>query len=62
MGLLLIIILLILFGFGGGYYGYRTNPSYGFPYGLGTILVILLIIWLFGGFGPTGLRHINLCG
>ena len=49
--LLLILILILLFGFGGGWYGNRYNPGYGLPFGLGTVLVVCLIIWLLGGFG-----------
>ena len=45
--LLLIIILLLLFG-GGGYY--VGGPVYGGS-GLGLILLICVIVWLFGGFG-----------
>jgi hypothetical protein len=49
--LLLIIVLILLFGFGGGYYGHtRWGPSGGFGIGLGTILVILLIAYMLGGF------------
>jgi len=48
--LLLIIVLILLFGFGGGYYGHtRWGPSGGFGVGLGTILMIVLIVWLLGG-------------
>ena len=49
--LLLILILILLFGVGGGYWGNRYNPSYGVPFGLGTVLVVCLVIWLLGGFG-----------
>jgi hypothetical protein len=48
--LLLIIILILLFGFGGGYYGhtqwgYRGSTGVG----LGTVLVIVLLVWMLGG-------------
>jgi hypothetical protein len=47
--LLLIIILLLLFGGGGFYIG---GPVYGGS-GLGLVLLICLIVYLFGGFrGP----------
>jgi len=47
--LILIILLILLFGGGFGYYGHATwGPQYGFPVGLGTILVIILIVWLLG--------------
>jgi hypothetical protein len=48
--LILIIILLLFFGLGGGYYGYHNwGPSYGGGIGIGTILIILLVLWLLGG-------------
>jgi hypothetical protein len=47
--LLLIILLLLLFGGGGGYYGYsRWGTRGGFGI-VGTVLVILLIVYLVGG-------------
>jgi hypothetical protein len=46
--LLLIIILLLLFGGGGFYIG---GPAIGGG-GLGLVLLICLIIFLMGGFGP----------
>jgi hypothetical protein len=49
--LLLIIILLLIFGGGGGYYGYgRWGYGGGAGISLGTILLIVLIAWLLGGF------------
>ncbi len=47
--LLLVIILLLLFGGGGFYIG---GPVYGGS-GLGLVLLIGLIIYLFGGFRST---------
>jgi hypothetical protein len=44
--LLLIIVLLLLFGGGGFYIG---GPAYGGG-GLGLILLICIIVYLFGGF------------
>ena len=45
--LLILIIVLVLVCFGGSFY----NPTFRGPgIGLGTILVILLIIYLLGGF------------
>jgi hypothetical protein len=49
--LLLLIILILLFGFGGYWGGNRYNAGSGLPFGLGTVLVVCLIIWLLGGFG-----------
>jgi len=49
--LILLIILLVLFGGGGGYYGH-TRWGYGGGAGvcLGTVLLILLIVYLLGLF------------
>lgn len=44
--LLLIVILILLFGGGGFYIG---GPAYGGG-GLGLILLICLVVYLFGGF------------
>ena len=47
--LLLIIVLVLLFGGGGGYYGYsRWGPGGGLGV-VGTILVIVLLLYLVGG-------------
>jgi hypothetical protein len=46
--LLLIIVLILLFGVGGGYYGYNQwGPSGGFGI-VGTILLIVPILYLLG--------------
>jgi hypothetical protein len=48
--LILLIILVLLFGGGGGYYGHsRWGPGGGAGVGLGTILLIVLIVYLLGG-------------
>jgi len=51
--LLIILILLVLFGgFGGGYIGrsrWDGNFTGGAGIGLGTILLIILIVYLLGG-------------
>lgn len=48
--LILLIILLLLFAGGGGYYGHsRWGPSGGAGIGLGTILIVLLVVYLMGG-------------
>ena len=58
MGLLLLIVVLVLVGGGGGgyYYGNRQfeSPVYGGGIGLGAIFVILLVIYLLGGFHRFG--------
>lgn len=46
--LLLIVVLLLLFGGGGGYYGYSR---WGAPGGLGvvgTVLLIVVVLYLLG--------------
>lgn len=46
--LLIVLIILILLSYGGGFYrpAYRTHGV-----SLGTILLIVLLLWLFGVFG-----------
>ena len=44
--IVLVLVLLLLFGGGGFYYG---GPVYGGS-GLGLILLVCLVIYLFGGF------------
>lgn len=47
--LILIIILLLLVGGGGGYYGHsRWDYRGGAGIGLGTILLILLVVYMLG--------------
>jgi hypothetical protein len=50
--LLLIIILILVFGGFGGWYDSNNNGSWGRggSIGLGTILLICLVIYLLGGF------------
>ena len=54
MLLLLIIVLVLLFGGGGGYYGYSRWGTGGGVGILGTVLLIVLVVYLLGGlrFGP----------
>jgi hypothetical protein len=47
--LLLIIILVLLFGGGGGYYGYSRWGAGGGIGILGTVLLIVLAVYLLGG-------------
>jgi hypothetical protein len=47
--LLLIVLLLLLFGGGGGYYGYSRWGSRGGLGIVGTVLIILLVVYLIGG-------------
>jgi hypothetical protein len=52
--LIVIILLLLVLGGGGGWYGWNQGgPSYGIGGGLGTILLVLLVIWLLGGFSGS---------
>ena len=44
---MLLIILIIILLFGGGL-GYRSYPNYGPHIGIGTVLVIVLVILLLG--------------
>lgn len=47
--LLLILILVLVFGVGGGYYGHnRWGPRGGAGIGLGTILAIVLAVYMLG--------------
>jgi hypothetical protein len=45
--LIIIIVLLVLFG-GGGWYGYRSYGGPGLGGVLGTLLIIILVLWLLG--------------
>ena len=48
--LLLLILLILFFGVGGGYYGHsRWGVGGGAGIGFGTVLGILLIVYLMGG-------------
>lgn len=49
--MLLIILLILVFGGGFGYWGHRQYGGYAGPgIGLGTLLVILLVLYLLGMF------------
>jgi len=49
--LLLILILVLLFGLGGGYYGHTSwGTRGGAGIGLGTVLVILFVLYMLGMF------------
>ncbi len=48
--LLLLIVLILLLGGGGGYYGYsRWGSGGGISAGLGTALLVVLVVYLLGG-------------
>jgi hypothetical protein len=44
----IIVILLLLFGGGGGYYAFNTYGGVGLGGVLGTVLLILVILWIVG--------------
>ena len=46
--LLLVIVLILLFGGGGGYYGYSRWGSRGGLGIVGTVLLIVLVMYLLG--------------
>lgn len=52
--LLIIVLLLVLFGGGGGYYGYNRYGTAGLGGVLGTVLIIILVLWLVGPLGGAG--------
>jgi hypothetical protein len=47
--LLVIILLLLLLGGGGGYYGYSRWGTGGGLGIVGTVLLVLLLVYMFGG-------------
>jgi hypothetical protein len=47
--IVIIVVLVLLFGGGGGYYGYRRYGGSGLGGALGLVLIILLVLWFFGG-------------
>jgi hypothetical protein len=47
--ILIIVVVILLLGGGGGYYGYNRYGGRGLGGALGLVLVILLVIWFFGG-------------
>jgi hypothetical protein len=50
--LTILLIVLIVLALGGGGYAYRSaGPYYGGGIGIGGILLILIVAWLFFGMG-----------
>ena len=47
--LILLIILLLLLGGGGGYYGYSRWGTSGGLGIVGTVLLVVVLLYLFGG-------------
>lgn len=52
--LLLIIVLVLLFGGGGGYYGYSHWGTGGGLGIFGTVLLVALVMYMFGGLRSHG--------
>jgi hypothetical protein len=48
--LLIIVVVILLLGGGGGYYGYNRYGGSGLGGALGLVVIVLLALWLFGGF------------
>ena len=48
MGLIILIIILILVFGGGGYYAHSNYGMPGLGGVLGTVLIVVLILWLLG--------------
>src|SRR4029077_5055704 len=48
--ILIILVVLALVGGGGGYYGHRRYGGRGLGGALGLVIVILLGVWVIGGF------------
>lgn len=49
MNVIVIVLLVLLLCGGGGFYGFNTyHAGWGFPGGLGTVLLVLLVLWLLG--------------
>src|ERR1039457_1023335 len=52
--ILIIVLLILLLGGGGGYYGYNRYGGAGLGGALGLVLIILLVLWFFGGLRIQG--------
>ena len=46
---LIIVILILIFGGGGGYYAHCRDGGAGLGGVLGTVLIILIVLWIVGG-------------
>jgi hypothetical protein len=46
--ILLIIILVLVFGGGGGYYAHSNYGMPGLGGVLGTVLIVVIVLWLLG--------------
>lgn len=52
--LLLLILLVVLFAGGGGYYGYSRWGTGGGLGIVGTVLLVVVVLYLFGGMHSLG--------
>ncbi len=59
--LILLILVLLLLGYGGGsYYGRRWYADYEGPgFGIGSVVLILVVLYLLGLFGNGPYIHIG---
>jgi hypothetical protein len=55
--LLLILLLVVLFASGGGYYGYSRWGTGGGLGILGTVLLVVVLVYLLGGMNFPGRMH-----
>ena len=55
--LLLILLLVVLFAGGGGYYGYSRWGTGGGLGILGTVLLVVVLVYLLGGMNFPGRMH-----
>jgi hypothetical protein len=49
--ILIIVVLVLIFGGGGGYYAHGRYGGTGLGGVLGVVVLVLVALWLFGGFG-----------
>ncbi len=47
--ILIVVLLVVLLGGGGGYYGYNRFGASGLGGVLGSVLIVLGVVWLLGG-------------
>lgn len=46
--ILIVILLILLLGGGGGYFGYKRFGGAGLGGALGTVLIVIVVLWLVG--------------
>jgi len=51
---LVVIVLVLLLGGGGGYYAHGRYGGAGLGGVLGLVILVLVVLWLFGGLSGTG--------